>query len=500
MLYLALSTLLATPVFAQTRPFTVGYINEPESLDFQITRSSLVQRPIDQNFYDFLVGQANDGSPTPTIATWEVTPDGKVWTFHTKPGIKFHDGSPLTAADIAWSSAREAQKYSVYKNLLTDFEGTEIVDNLTVRFKFSAPNAQFLTAAHSLAIESKAYFDKVGDAGLAAHPIGTGAYKFVAYKPGQYVDVAAFEDYRGGAPSIKTARLRFIKDDATRLAALKAGDVDMIDTVPFTDVDAVEKAGFKVISVPTGPVIGIRMYTANPKVPWGDKRVRLAMAEAIDTNAIIKGIFHGIPVNYARLGPGEIGYDPDLKPYKYDPADARKLLAAAGYPNGFTLPLMYSIGTAPGLQETITAVAIYLKAVGITPDLQMIDGSVVNRKVFDASQSKDHDISLVAMSPMPDIFSFDPLLGMTLNFASNSGSSLYANPAYDKALGEAVHTIDTARRGELIKAANRILQDDVASIPIWSNVSTYGMAAKVDFIAQQRNLDGIALARTSVEK
>jgi ABC-type transport system substrate-binding protein len=146
-------------------------------------------------------------------------------------------------------------------------------------------------------------------------------------------------------------------------------------------VKDVEAAGFKTSRLPTHPPTNIQFHNNNPDVPWYKRDVRLAIAMAIDGDAIVKNLFQGIPGRFTRLSPGELGYDPNLKQYPYDPKKAKELLAKAGYPNGFEMPLYYFTGRIAGQKETAEAVVLYLNAIGVRAKPQGIDAPQMLEKV-----------------------------------------------------------------------------------------------------------------------
>ena len=155
---------------------------------------------------------------------------------------------------------------------------------------------------------------------------------------------------------MKEARFLFVPEDTTRVAKLKTGEVDIINNCPYPSVRDIEKTpGLKIIRFPENhPTPSVVFANRNPKTPWHDKRVRLAMAYAIDCDAIIKNVLCGIPNRWAYLAPYELGYDPNLKPYPYDPKKAKELLAEAGYPKGFDLTLYWPMtGYFPMARENL---------------------------------------------------------------------------------------------------------------------------------------------------
>ena len=175
---------------------------------------------------------------------------------------------------------------------------------------------------------------------LVKNPVGTGPYRFVRHVPGEYVDIERFEDYWGEKPSVKEARFLFCSrghDPVGQVEGRRSGHYELSISRGQGFEEITQGSRSIKLSEQTIRLLSVLFGTRNPKTPWHDKGVRLAMAYAIDCDAIIKNVLYGIPNHWAFLAPYELGYDPDLKPYPYDPKKARELLAEAGYPKGLTL-------------------------------------------------------------------------------------------------------------------------------------------------------------------
>jgi peptide/nickel transport system substrate-binding protein len=472
------------------RPFTVALAEEPDTLDPILSNDTPIVWVSLLNIVEPLVGIDTDGNIRPGVATWHASDDGRTIEFKIREGVTFHSGDPLTAEDLAFSHARSLAKNPFYKRHAHAVERVEVVDRQTFRVHFNAPDAVYLPTRAFL-VESKAYHDRVGEEAFVKHPVGTGPYKFAGYTFGQYLDFAAFDHYWGGAPQIKQARFVFVKDDTTRLAKLRAGEADLILGTPFPAVEALEKAGFRVERVPVNPSVGLYFDLFNSKMPWGDLRVRQAMAYAIDGEAIVKGLLQGIPTRYPWLAPGEIGYDPSLKFYPYDPAKAKALLKEAGYANGFTIPLYYSEGQYYGIRQTVEAVALYFHAIGIKAEPrghEIIDLIKLIRKAH-----ADPSVPFAAVFANYVANTASPVDALGLSFWSKSPFAMYNNPAFDKPYEEAKRTLDNTKRGELIRQAIKVLDHDKIIYTLWDNVDVYAMNAKVHFKPTHKSLPMLLL-------
>jgi len=474
----AAAPIVTPPAHADEKPLIIVMNHEPEKLDATTALNGVITLPVMENVTEKLIDLDSEGKPAPGLVTWQVSLDELTITFKIRKGVKFHSGDPFTAQDIVFSHERMA-KNPLYQSANRNLDHVEAVDDDTAKFVFKKPEAIFFVR-RALVIVSKAYHDRVGEDEFVKHPVGTGPYKFVSYQPGQAIDLEANPDYWGGAPMVKKVHFEFVDEDTTRVAKLRSGEADMILNTPYTDVDSLKKQGFKIAELETTPTVSVGFIDENPKMPWHDIRVRQAVAAAIDANAIISGLLNGIPKHYAGFAPGQIGYDPDLKNYVYDPARAKQLMAEAGFANGFKMPLLYWIGEDYGMRETTEAVALYVKAIGI--DCQVQGMEVPKMVELMRKNAKNPELAdTVGIGPTPFANYYEPTVALSFVFASFSPFSTYRNAAFDTLVAQALQTFDVEKRGDLVRQATRILHDDYVSIPIWNSVAVYTMTKNIDF-------------------
>ena len=482
----------AAPQPQSSQKVTVAMMAEPDTLDPTTTRFNVTSAPISNNLFERRVDLTPDGKFVPGIASWTVSPDGKIVEFTLRKGIKFHNGDPLTTKDVEFSHNRALKTNPTHQRAMRTLDRFEIVDDYKCRFIFKEPDVLFIPT-RTLAIVSKSYFDKVGEDEFVNKPVGTGPYKFVAWKLGEYIDIEANENYWGQKPQVKQARLRFVKEDTTRVSMLKTGEVDMIMSTPYPLVKEIESAGFKTSRLPTHPPTSIQFHNGNPDVPWYDKRVRLAIAYAIDGDFIVKNLFQGIPGRYARLSPGELGYDPELKPYPYDPKKAKELLAQAGFAKGFEMPLYYFSGRIAGQKETAEAVSLYLAAIGITCKVQGIEAA----QMLDKARAFHNDPKAVyvGLATVPMAHLPEPTEALATGYYSKQAMALYFNKDMDTLIEKIQTTMDDTKRGELIKQAIRMLHEDVATIQIFSATDVYAMKSTIEFTPTKKNREPLILIK-----
>ncbi len=298
-----------------------------------------------RNMFDGLVTRTADGRVVCEIAeSWTASSDTE-YVFKIRRDVKFHNGDPLTADDVVFSFDRVIRegamggRTSPRKGLLGPLVGVEKIDGYTVRFKLSSPFSVFLQALVHVQIVPEGYLMSVGDNAFARSPVGCGPFRFVDGRLDDRIVMERFDDYYGGSPDlppvgparVKRAIFRMMPDPTVRAAALKTGEVSIIQTVPAHLAASLSRDGkLQVRSVEGTRVYCAEMNCARP--PFDDVRVRKAMNHAIDWDTILATIYAG---GASRLAtgflPSGFGYNPDLPPYGYDPQKARALLAEAGY-------------------------------------------------------------------------------------------------------------------------------------------------------------------------
>ena len=485
--------------WAQDKPISIAVNGDPDVLDMTTSTNPPQGLVTLVNVYGGgLLENKPDGTLIPGLAeSYDVSEDGKLITMHLRHGVKFQSGDDFTAKDVVWSHERQLAKAPFYRGFARFIDHLDTPDDYTVKFVFKQVDAQFLPV-HAIVIASKSYFDRVGEDEFRKHPNGTGPYKFIAYKAAEFLDLEAFDGYWGPKPAVKKAHFVFVQDDNTRVAKLQAGEVDMISDASYTAVDALTKAGFNIEKLPVHPTQSVQFQVANTKTPWANLKVRQAMAYAIDTNAIVSGLLHGVPVHYPRLVPGELGYDANLKDYKYDPAMAKKLLNEAGYANGFKMPLYFSAGVYFGTQETAEAVSLYLKAVGIETKVEGLQLVALLQMI--GKMAKDPNGQYVAVAGLPIANLPDPVEGVSLAFYGKSPFSLYHNDALDAVFEQAEAAIEDKKRAPLITKMMEIEQDDLPSITLWQYMNVYVQRKGLAYAPQIHGLSTVNLWNLSMAK
>jgi peptide/nickel transport system substrate-binding protein len=308
-------------------------------------------------------------SMAPSLAeSWTISSDGLTYDFTLRSGIKFHNGDPLTADDVKFSFDR--YKGAGNKALKDKVRGVQVVDPLRVRFVLKEPWPDFMAFYGSPAtgagwVVPRKYIEKVSDDGFKKAPVGAGPYRFVSFTPGIELVMEAFDQYWRKPPSVKRLVFKSVTEESTRLAMLKRGEADIAYSIRGPLAEELQRTPGLTLK-PT-IVHGTQWLNFvdqwDPKSPWADKRVRMAANYAIDRKAINQAETLGFSRITASLVPHtfEYAWQPPLWPY--DPAKSKKLLAEAGYPNGFNAG-DYSVDAVNA--SVAEAIVNYLGVVGIT--------------------------------------------------------------------------------------------------------------------------------------
>ncbi|MDL2401378.1 ABC transporter substrate-binding protein [Rhizobium mayense] len=336
---------------------------------------------IGSNLYDGLVLRGPDLKLYPGLATsWQFLDDNKRIRFTLRKGVKFHDGEDFNAAAVKFTFDRllgpDGAKGPQQANY-TSIGSVNVVDDYTVDFILKTPDPVLITklAGYGAMIVPPKYIQEKGDAYFNLHPVGTGAFKFVDYKPKVSLTLEANPDYWGGAPKLSGLVYRFIPEAATQVSELQSGGIDIATLVPISLIDTIKGDPKLEVESITGPdVVMLRFNSADGITK--DPSVRKAMIEAIDRDAIIEQIMQGNAKPIASLQSSlSFGYDPNLKPLPFDPAAAKAALDKAGVKPGTNVELSF-IGTNATFREVAQTVAAYLQAVGINVSLKSYESNV----------------------------------------------------------------------------------------------------------------------------
>ena len=316
--------------------------------------------------HDALVKPMPGNLQTPSLAeAWTVSPDGRTYDFKLREGVKFHNGDPFTAEDVKFSFQR-AKGGRVLKDKVKD---VEVVSPTRVRFHLHEPFPDFMAFYGTLAtgagwITPKKYFEQVGPDGFKKHPIGLGPYKFVSHTPGVELVMEANEQYWRKMPSVKRLVYKSVLEPNTRLAMVKRGEVDIAYLLEVPQAQEVKRDPNLKLAFSGGIATFFLDFFEqwDPKSPWHDRRVRLAASLALDRKALSEAETLGASRPAGNFVPKTFPFALPIDPHPHDPAQAKRLLAEAGYPNGFDAGELHQLPPYFSLGEGIIT---QLRAVGI---------------------------------------------------------------------------------------------------------------------------------------
>jgi peptide/nickel transport system substrate-binding protein len=461
-----LATLLATPAWAQSHDtLTIDLPGDVATMDPQIqwdTDSYSVYR----NIFDNLVTRDPSGKIIPQVATdWHYANDTSV-VFNLRTDITFHDGTKLTPEDVVFSVQRITNP--AFKSpQLSQFDqitSAEVTGPAQVTLHTKSPYPVLLAQLVKLSIIPKAYVQKVGDTEFNQHVIGSGPFKLASWQRGVQTNLVANDSYWRGKPSFKTVTFRAVPDTATRIADLKTGRADITRGLSPDDATDLKSAkGLDVRAVATERVAYLFVNTLFG--PTKDRRVRQAIAMAVDRDTIISALQQGFakPTSVV-LSPVDFGYDPTIKPWPYDPDAARKLIKEAGA-EGATIPFLTSPAYDRRLNE---AVQQMLADVGLKVVISVVDQPTYLKRRLgtpdEASSLSQGRWSCGCLDADGVIF---PL------FRSGSVWSKFANPGFDAEVDAARATLDEKQRLAHYHKAFEILHDEVPGVGLFQDEAIY---------------------------
>jgi len=458
-----------------------------------------------RNIFDGLVNQDQLQHITPALAvSWKVI-DDTTWEFKLRPGVKFHDGSDFTAKDVIASIHRVAlaskNSPSAYTPYVNDIADVTEIDPLTVKITTKAPAPLLLNNLSRVAM-LPARLENIPSSTLngGQDVIGTGPFKFVSWTPDDKVVLARNDQYWGEKAQWDNVTLRVFKNSSARVAAMLSGDVDMIESVPTADARNIAKqptlhsesvAGNRILYLHPDQDRDESPFAKGPdgKNPLKNQQVREAMSLALNRQAIVDRIMDGQGVAASQLVPkGYFGYDPQIAAPVYDPAKAKQLLAAAGYPNGFTLTFHASNDRYPNDSKIAQAIGQMFSRVGIKTDVVTMPGSVY------FSRASQREFSLIMGGAAIETGEASGVLGPLLEtFGPNGGQGnrgRYSNSQFDKTLNQARSTLDDARREKLLQQATDIAMKDQGVIPLLFLSNNWAMKKNYSYVGRS---DGYTL-------
>jgi peptide/nickel transport system substrate-binding protein len=405
--------------------------------------------------------------------TWTETPDGLVYEFKLREGLKFHNGDPFTADDVKFSFERYRGVGA--NELHAKVKAVEIVDPHRVRFVLHEPWPDFMTFYGTTAtaagiVVPKRYLEQVGEEGFKKHPVGLGPYRFVSHTPGVEVVVEAYEGYWRTVPRVKRVVMKGIPEVATRLAMLKKSEADIAFALEGPVAEEVKRDPKLQLVDTRHPSINWIEFPEqwDPKSPWADRRVRLAVQYAIDQAAISEAACLGYCPPTGSTIPRMMDFALPVEPVPYNPAKAKQLLAEAGYPNGFDAGELTPI---PPFFVAGEALVNYLNAVGIRIKMRALERAAF----YTAWREKKIKGLFTAGS------------GGSGNAATRIEAFVYSKGAYamggyadlDELFAQQAVERDVAKREALLHRIQQLMVERVMFAPVYEFRALMGVGSRV---------------------
>jgi peptide/nickel transport system substrate-binding protein len=486
--------LIALPATAQE--LKVGLKAEPSSLDPQY-QNVAANNQVALQMFDPLVARDDKQRLVPALAlSWKPVSD-TVWEFKLRPGVRFQDGSSFTAEDVVFTFERAAKvpnSPAPFTSLTRQMTRLEIVDPLTLRITTGQP-APLLPfdliglpilshiAAAGGAPEGKTTAELDRGEGL----VGTGPFKFAAWHRGSDLVMVRNDGYWGTRPAWNKVVFRPVPDAAARLAALRAGDLDLIEDPPTGEIARLRKeAGFSVVEAATGRLIYVALdQSAEPspgipdtagKNPLKDRRVRQALSQAIDRKALVDKVMDGTAQPAGDFLPTPFfGTRKEALPERFDPGAARAILAQAGYPKGFAITLGAPNGRYLNDLKLAQMVGQFWTQAGVRTEVEASAPPEFARKrdeyKYSAYLSGWNAESGEMSGPLRALVA-------TPNRERGMGGAnrgRYSNPAFDAKLEEAQRTVDDKKREALLQEASKLALTDFALLPLQFEMAVWAM-------------------------
>ncbi|MCR8655960.1 ABC transporter substrate-binding protein [Paenibacillus endoradicis] len=453
---------------------------------------------VNKNVHESLVKEdltkSSEESPTAPIIpglaeSWDISEDGRTYTFHLRQGVKFQDGADFNAEAVEFNVRRAWDKSFEYfdeassimmSRTYHDLKEVKSIDTNTVSLTFNNPYPALLRllaqgSGGSGLIASPEAIKTYGNDGYGEHPSGTGPYQLEERVIGEKIVLTRNEGYWGEQPYNKKIIFRPISDNNARVAALRTGEVDIIQNPPVDSLAQLEAEGFLVPQADLPIVYYLTLNTANEYLQ--DVKVRQAITLAIDRESLAKDLLNGYAIPaYSAVNAGSEIYDPQYKPFQYDVEKAKQLLTEAGYPDGLELTLQTYLGT----ESYVEWIQRDLEKVGVKVKIETYDYNTFG--------------SLRFMSPDVGINTMDwgfvtPYWLYIVGYSSSTGRyGNYASANFDKAVDLAMNEVDYDQSLEYWKQARDVIDEDAAIVPLFSNRTLVAVSSKVKgFVLPSQN-------------
>ena len=448
------------------------------TFDIQATNTQSTTR-IARQIYETLIFQGDDLSLSPGLAEkWE-TVDDTTYVFHLKEGVKFHNGEPFTADDVAYTMKRAAKSADIGHIVgAIDESKIKVIDEHTIEIGTKEPFGPFLThLAHPATGIMNEKAVEAGGEDYGVKPVGTGPYTLEEWISGSEITLKAFDGYHGDKPKSDKIVFKVIKEEDTRLIALENGEIDIALDIAPNDVAKVEaNPDLKMYREQNLSTAYVGFNVAS-KTPISDPKVRQAISHAVDVDSIIKTIYQGVGTK--AVGPVNslvFGFNDKLKPYDYDMDKAKALLEEAGYADGFSFKFYVGNNNAQRV-STAEVIKESLSKLNITVEISQLEWGAF----LEASANGEPDMFALGWTTVTTDADYGlyPLFHSE-QFGAAGNRSFYKNDRVDELLSAAKGEIDVEARKAMYEEAQVLITEDAPWIFIQSGEDVIAASAKVE--------------------
>jgi len=484
-----LAQILATEAHARDAELIISQKADVETFDPSQSNNTTTHN-VTINVFDTLIRLSDDGRDFvgELAESWKVV-DPTTWQFRLRRGVKFHNGEDLNAAAVKFTldSTLDPERKTRQRPTYVAFKEVRIDDPYTVSIITHKPYAIALTQLQYLMVVPPGYIKQVGWDEFGRKPVGSGAFKFKEWERDVRVVLEANDAYWKGKPKVRTVAFRAIPEDASRIAAVQRGEVDIIDAVPYDRIKELQGSPTVKITQRQGEQVYVGLDTLRVE-PFKKREVRHALNHAVNVEAMVKNLLLGYAVRLnGPMFPTTPGYDEKQPAYPYDPERAKRLLAQAGYPNGFEVEFAVSPafqGIAKGT-EVGEAIAGQLGRVGVRAKLNVQDSAAL----FSAYSAKKLQMYLFAWKSSPEAGRHLETL-----LHSKTRGYYYQNPEADLLIDAYFVALDPKKRQEIGRQLHAFLREDAPWIFLYQQMDLFavrkGVAweAKPDYLMRMRDV------------
>jgi peptide/nickel transport system substrate-binding protein len=459
--------------------------SDPTSLDPHNHRETPTGN-VARHLYDPLLFR-DPRSPTrfiPVLATTWYQVNETTYEFTLKPGVRFANGEPFNAEAVKFTIdrvlGRTSERAPLNAYAFTTLRGAEAVDELTVRIITKAPDPVLLSRLSTLYIVPPRLTREQGRDGLQRNPAGTGPYVLKSFVPNDRLVLEAKPTYHMGRPRIDEVVFRGVAEAATRNAELRAGNADVIVNVPPDSIEEITSSGRATVKSVPSTRVAIFFLNTLEYPQFRDRRVRQALNYAVDVDSIVKHVMRDYGLRVPTIvAPYFTGYNPNLKPYPFDAERAKRLLAEAGYANGFDMEILVPQGRYLLGVEAAQAIAGYLNRVGIRTRLNVVEFGVF------AKTTQERKIKESMYAAWGNAL-FNPLDAYKALVVTGSDAfSWYSNKQVDELYQKAASTADLRRHTQYLQQMEELIYQDPPFIFLFAQKDLYGVSNRLNWEPRQ---------------